>query len=541
MASVSMKKKAIELNPEFQRALDIMERTDKCVFVTGRAGTGKSTLLEYFRSVTQKKVAVLAPTGVAALNVKGQTIHSFFRFKPGITVDKIRKLRDDDDNNSIYQELDAIVIDEISMVRADLLDCVDAFLRLNGPDKRKPFGGIQMVFIGDLYQLPPVVKGDEKTIFRSLYETPYFFSAHVMGRLEMEFVELEKIYRQHDEHFISLLNAIRNNSVTDESLALLNERCLSNFTPPPEEYYIYLTTTNALAEGINREQLERLSGDLYTLKGRVSGELETENLPTAIELKVKAVAQVMLLNNDAAGRWVNGSVGRITAIDTKSDDEPVVIVRLSGGYEVEVTPYTWEVFRFFIEDGKLETEVTGTFRQYPLMLAWAVTIHKGQGKTFEKVVIDIGRGTFAHGQMYVALSRCTSLEGIILKKPIRKNHIWMDWKVVKFLTKFQYDRAELSSPVNEKIALIEKAIRDRTTLKITYLKPNDEKSQRIIAPKEVGEMEYNSVKYTGLKAYCYTRRADRTFRVDRILKIEELKEKEAIEISTGRYHASERD
>jgi ATP-dependent exoDNAse (exonuclease V) alpha subunit len=541
LASVSMKKKAIELNPEFQRALDIMERTDKCVFVTGRAGTGKSTLLEYFRSVTQKKVAVLAPTGVAALNVKGQTIHSFFRFKPGITVDKIRKRRDDDDDNSIYQELNAIVIDEISMVRADLLDCVDAFLRLNGPDKRRPFGGIQMVFIGDLYQLPPVVKGDEKTIFNSLYETPYFFSAHVMSRLEMEFVELEKIYRQHDEHFISLLNAIRNNSVTDESLALLNERCLSDFTPPPEEYYIYLTTTNALAEGINREQLERLDGDLYTLKGRVSGELETENLPTAIELKVKVGAQIMLLNNDSAARWVNGSVGRITAIDTENNDEPVVIVRLSGGYEVEVTPYTWEVFRFFIEDGKLETEVTGTFRQYPLMLAWAVTIHKGQGKTFEKVVIDIGRGTFAHGQMYVALSRCTSLEGIILKKPIRKNHIWMDWKVVKFLTKFQYDKAALSLPVDEKIALIEKAIRDRTTLKITYLKPNDEKSQRIIAPKEVGEMEYNSVKYTGLKAYCYTRRADRTFRVDRILKIEELKDKEAIEISKGRYHASERD
>ena len=248
---------SIEINEQFHRALEIMEDTSKNVFITGRAGTGKSTLLEYFRSFTSKKVAVLAPTGVAAVNVKGQTIHSFFKFKPDVTVEKIKKLRKDD-KASVYKKLDAIVIDEVSMVRADLLDCVDTFLRLNGPDKTDPFGGIQMIFVGDLYQLPPVVKGEERAIFSSLYDTPYFFSAHVFTKLKMEFVELEKVYRQHDEHFISLLNAIRNNSITEESLELLNRRYIPEYEPDPDDFFVYLTTTNDLAERINSRQLEKL-------------------------------------------------------------------------------------------------------------------------------------------------------------------------------------------------------------------------------------------------------------------------------------------
>jgi len=218
-----MKQTQIDINEQFQHALDIMEDSDRSIFITGRAGTGKSTLLNHFRNVTRKKVAVLAPTGVAALNVKGQTIHSFFRFKPGITPDRVKKLRSDN-SESIYRKLDAIVIDEISMVRADLLDCVDRFLRLNGPESDKPFGGVQMAFIGDLYQLPPVVTSGEKAVFQSLYETPYFYGARVFDSLDMEFVELEKIYRQHDEQFITLLNAIRNNSVNEEGLELLNRR-----------------------------------------------------------------------------------------------------------------------------------------------------------------------------------------------------------------------------------------------------------------------------------------------------------------------------
>ena len=515
------KQPTIDLNEQFQRALDIMEHTNRNVFITGRAGTGKSTLLDYFRNTTKKKVVVLAPTGVAALNVKGQTIHSFCKFKPDITLEKVKRLRRVGDN-LIYKELDALVIDEISMVRADLLDCVDMFLRLNGPRSNRPFGGIQMVFVGDLYQLPPIVKGDEKEIFSSVYETPYFFSAHVFDCLEMEFVELEKIYRQHDEHFINLLNTIRNNSVTEEGLDLLNQRYIPEYEPPLNDFYIHLTTTNELADRINNKQLEKLNGTTHIFKGKIEGEFGRGYLPTATDLQVKAGAQIMMLNNDADGRWVNGTIGKIIAIKNEKDNELVIVAGLFSGEKVEITPYKWEIFRFFVEDGQLQSEVIGTFTQLPIMLAWAVTIHKGQGKTFEKVIIDIGRGTFAHGQMYVALSRCTRLDGIILKKPIHKYHVWMDYKVVKFLTKYQYKKAEQACSVDEKIAIIKGAIQNKSVLRIVYLKPNDEKSKRSVEPKNVGEMEYNNVKYIGLQAFCLKRNEDRVFRVDRILEIEEL-------------------
>ena len=260
----------IDLNEQFRHALHIMEHTDKNIFITGRAGTGKSTLLSYFRQATRKKVAVLAPTGVAALNVKGQTIHSFFRFKPNITLERVRRLRLSDEEN-IYRQLDAIIVDEISMVRADLLDCVDRFLRLNGPKAESPFGGIQMIFIGDLYQLPPVITSAEKEVFRSAYETPYFYSAKVFGSFEMEFVELEKIYRQHDAQFINLLNSIRNNSITEEGLRLLNLRCVPDFEPSLDDFYIYLTTINKLAEEINSRELARLDTELHTFTGRIEG------------------------------------------------------------------------------------------------------------------------------------------------------------------------------------------------------------------------------------------------------------------------------
>ncbi|MBM3297141.1 MAG: AAA family ATPase, partial [Candidatus Aminicenantes bacterium] len=260
----------VEINPQFRRALDLLEGSSRHVFITGRAGTGKSTLLEHFRDTTLKRVAVLAPTGVAALNVRGQTIHSFCRFKPGITPDTVRKLkpskpggsagggRDSRDAN-IYKKFETVIIDEVSMVRADLLDCVEKFLRLNGPDSGKLFGGLQMVFIGDLYQLPPVVTSSEKGLFSGLYETPYFFSARVFrdARFSMELVELEKVYRQSEEEFIGLLNAIRNRTATDADLARLNENCDPDFVPAEDEFYITLTSTNDLASGRNREQLAR--------------------------------------------------------------------------------------------------------------------------------------------------------------------------------------------------------------------------------------------------------------------------------------------
>ncbi len=511
----------IELNDQFKRALDIMEYTSESVFITGRAGTGKSTLLNYFRNATEKSIAVLAPTGVAALNVKGQTIHSFFGFKPSITIERVKKIRYSDEASNIYKKLDAIVIDEISMVRADLLDCVDKFLRLNGPERKRPFGGIQMVFFGDLYQLPPVVTGTEKTVIEELYETPYFYSASVFDSVEMEFVELEKVYRQHEGQFLDLLNSIRNSMVTEDDLELLSQRYMPQFEPLPSDFYIYMTTTNKLAGQINSQRLAGLKGRAYTFTARIEGEFEDKYLPTATDLQVKVGAQIMMVNNDSDGRWVNGSIGKITGMTVDKDGESVLIAELSDGTEVEINPYTWEIFRFYAEGGQLQSEAIGRFRQYPLMLAWAVTIHKSQGKTFDKVIIDIGRGTFSYGQAYVALSRCTTLEGIVLKKPILKKHIWTDYRVVNFLTKYQYAKAEQSCSVDEKVEMVKKAIENNTELRMVYLKPNDEKTSRTVIPKAVGEMEYCNKKFLGMEAFCLKRNGDRVFRIDRILEIEE--------------------
>jgi ATP-dependent DNA helicase PIF1 len=521
MTNKKHKQSQIEINEQFRHALDIMENSNRSIFITGRAGTGKSTLLNYFRNITKKKVAVLAPTGVAALNVKGQTIHSFFKFKPGITPDRVKKVRSFDDNRSIYQNLDIIVIDEVSMVRADLLDCIDRFLRLNGPESDKPFGGIQLAFIGDLYQLPPVVTSDEKEVFQTLYETPYFYGARVFDSFDMEFVELEKIYRQHDGEFINLLNAIRNNSITKEGLEFLNRRYQPEFEPSPEDFYVYLTTTNKLAEEINNKRLSELKSDVYTFTGIIEGDFGKEYLPTSIELQIKVGAQIMMLNNDSEGRWVNGSIGKITDITQNRKGEEIIVAELADGAEVEITPYTWEIFRFFVEAGGLKSEGIGTFTQFPLMLAWAVTIHKGQGKTFDRVIIDIGNGTFAHGQMYVALSRCTTLSGIILKRLALKKHIWTNYQVMDFLTKYQYKKAEHSCTVDNKIQIIMKAIENKKLLEIIYLKPSDEKTTRIIRPEVVGEMEYQGKKYLGIKAFCLKRNEDRVFRIDRILEIKE--------------------
>lgn len=514
----------IDLNEAFRNAFDFLEHTDKTVFITGRAGTGKSTLLTYFRLNTARKVVVLAPTGVAALNVKGQTIHSFFKFKPDITLEKVKRIRFTDPDRNIYKKLDMIVIDEVSMVRADLLDCVDKFLRLNGPKKNRPFGGIQMAFIGDLYQLPPVVTGVEKKAFESFYKTPYFFSARVFESLPVEIIELEKVYRQHDEDFIRLLNSIRNNSITVEGLELLNSRCLPGFIPPHGEFYVYLTTTNDLAGRINESELAKLRTRQRTFTAQISGDFGKEYLPTSIELNVKIGSQVMMLNNDSSERWVNGSIGKITDIIQDGTGE-VVIVELAGGETVEVKPNTWEIFRFFADGGQLQSEVVGKFTQYPLMLAWAVTVHKSQGKTFDRLIIDFGRGTFVNGQAYVALSRCTSLAGIVLKQPLQKKHIWTDYRVREFMTGFQYEKASKNLPVEDKTALIAKAIAGKTALEIVYLKPDDSKSKRTVLPEAIGEMSYGNKTFLGMRAFCLLRNEERDFRIDRILEIKTSEKK----------------
>ncbi|PIY93246.1 MAG: AAA family ATPase [Candidatus Magasanikbacteria bacterium CG_4_10_14_0_8_um_filter_32_14] len=526
-------KQTIDLNPQFQYAYEIMENSDKNVFVTGRAGTGKSTLLKYFRENTKKKIVVLAPTGVASININGQTIHSFFRFKPGITRDNLEKISGA--KAEIYKKLDAIVIDEISMVRADLLDCIDIFMRKNGRDKRRPFGGTQMIFIGDLYQLPPVVTSFEKKMFEEYYKSPYFFSADVFQvhqdamfeeneKFSMLFIELEKIYRQSDDVFISLLNSIRNNTINDENILHLNTRYNKSFEDK-KNLYIILTTTNAMADDTNSQELQKLSGKEHIFYGQIRGKFDEKFLPTERELHVKKGAHIMLLNNDSLGRWVNGTLAVVNDIvfDEESEQKVVEIVLENGEIE-HVTPYNWDMYSFQYnkETRSISSNVVGSFSQYPFRLAWAVTIHKSQGKTFDKVVVDIGRGTFSSGQLYVALSRCTSFEGLVLKKMIEKKHVWTDWNVVKFVTSYQYKQANELFSVDEKIAFIKDAILQGKKIAIIYLKSDDSKSRRILVPYVIGEMEFRGKKYIGLEAYCEMRKDNRVFNIDRILELKNV-------------------
>jgi hypothetical protein len=337
----------------------------------------------------------------------------------------------------MYEGLDAIVIDEISMVRADLLDCIDAFLRLFGPKYDKPFGGIQMIFLGDMYQLPPVVSKWEEEIFRGLYPSPYFFSSKIFPQIDLKILELKKIYRQKDEGFIHLLNALRHNELEDHHLHAFNSRHHSKVAFNSGDFYITLTTTNAIAETVNANQLKGLAGKEYMYQGILSGEFERKSLPTQETLCIKKGAQIMMLNNDTDKRWVNGSLGIIEDVKSSSGDD-ILLVKLENGTTVDVKKHTWEIYQYYFDTvaENLASKVIGHFTQYPLKLAWAVTIHKSQGQTFERVMIDVGYGTFAHGQMYVALSRCTSLEGIILKKPIAKNQIIMDNRIHEFMVSY---------------------------------------------------------------------------------------------------------
>ena len=515
------KREKIEINAEFAGALDLLENSDSHVFITGKAGTGKSTLLDHFRRTTRKEVAVLAPTGVAALNVEGQTIHSFFGFKPGITPDKVKRVSGP--GGDIFHQFDTIIIDEVSMVRADLLDCVEKFLRLNGPRRNRWFGGVQMVFVGDLYQLPPVVASSEREIFNHRYETPYFFSAQAFKEptFVMELIELEKVYRQTEPGFIALLNAIRNRSCTDDDLEKLNSRHVPGFVPPDDAFYVSLTTTNDLAAARNLDKLASLPGAALRYDSLITGQFERSSLPAEETLALKAGAQVMLVNNDKGGRWVNGTLGRVLGVEGDSDEGDLIVVELMDGSVVEAGRNTWDLFEYLYdrETKRISTRKTGSFTQYPIRLAWAVTIHKSQGKTFDRVVIDIGRGAFAHGQIYVALSRCTNLSGITLIQKISRTQIRTDWRVADFLTRFRYRKAEEAMSYEERRRIIEDAMRRGMDLEILYLKPDDSKSRRTIRPISIEEMEYRGKTFEGLRAYCSLRKGERAFRIDRILEI----------------------
>jgi ATP-dependent exoDNAse (exonuclease V) alpha subunit len=401
------------------------------LFVTGRAGTGKSTLLQYFRRTTAKKVAVVAPTGVAALNVGGQTIHSFFNFPAKTLLPKdIRR----QPFTKLYEKLDVLVIDEISMVRADLLDNMDRFLRINRNRLDEPFGGVQVAMFGDLFQLPPVVSlPEEREMIEKTYGSPYFFAAHVWksgARLHTH--ELRQVYRQTNRRFLRLLDAVRLNEAEYDELEELNERYDPNF--PDTENYITLSARNATADELNTRRLAQLPTEEFMYLGQLSGDFPPTCCPADPALKLKVGAQVMFVKNDTERRFVNGTIGKVCGLDLQSVE--VAVPRSDGTVEIiTVSPAVWESHRFKLNaaNGAIETETVGTYKQMPLRLAWAVTIHKSQGKTFERMVIDLGRGgAFEHGQTYVALSRCTSLEGIVLKQRLTHRDIRTDPRVVEF-------------------------------------------------------------------------------------------------------------
>ncbi len=424
-------KEPMILSQEFRFILDEMEKSDRNMFVTGKAGTGKSTLLSLFMATTQKKAVVLAPTGIAALHVGGQTIHSFFGFPPRILQKSDIKKRY---NSKLYLSTELIIIDEISMVRADVLDNIDYFLRLNRNSKQ-PFGGVQMVFMGDLFQLPPVISSrEELQYFHSTYQGPYFFNAHVFstGTFEMETIELRKIYRQEERHFIRLLEAVRTNRMDYEDLEDLNTRHIPDFEP--EEGYVTLTSRNSIADSINERKINEIKEPFRSFSGQLEGEYDLRLMPTDKVLNLKKGAQVMFIRNDPERRFYNGMIGKIIRLE---DDliEVEISDRENKSSIIEVTKATWEIQKYKINEkdpNKLDSEVVGSFKQYPLKLAWAITIHKSQGKTFEKVVIDMGSGAFEHGQTYVALSRCRSLTGIVLKQKLRPRDICTDERIVTF-------------------------------------------------------------------------------------------------------------
>lgn len=417
----------IEINKEFEQALALIENTNESVFITGRAGCGKSTLLRYLKENTKKNAVVLAPTGVAAINVIGQTIHSFFKFPPKF-IDKriIRKMR----NREMFKNIELIIIDEVSMVRADLMDGIDHALRINrGFDL--PFGGAQVVMFGDLFQLPPVIRGDEmKNFFNEHYGSPYFFNASVFLELKLQYIELHKIYRQSDRGFINLLDKVRNKDIKQSDLDQLNKR----FIRPPEslEHIITLTTTNKIAAQVNEYCLNKINSGEYDFQAEISEKFDPSFFPTEYNLKLKKGAQIMMVMNDPQKRWVNGTIAQV---ENLSDN--FIEVRIENKvYEIKRSTWHKIEYEYDKENKQIVEDITGTFMQYPIRLAWAITIHKSQGKTFENVIIDLGYGAFAHGQVYVALSRCVSLDGIVLKRPIRAEDIIFDQKVYEFRKKF---------------------------------------------------------------------------------------------------------
>ena len=430
-------------NPEFQDAWDVLQRTHRSVFLTGKAGTGKSTFLKFIRDNTKKKTVVLAPTGIAAVNVGGQTMHSFFKipFKPMLPDDpdyanpaRMRKmLRYTKEKVKLIRELELIIIDEISMVRADIIDFVDRVLRVYSGNMREPFGGKQLLLVGDIFQLEPVVTHDTRDILRRYYKNFFFFNARAFDQINLVAIELRKIYRQSDNNFIALLDRVRINRATATDMARLNQRCNPDYKEVNDEFVITLATRRDTVDSINDEHMQALKTPEFVYEGAIEGDFPDNSLPTALNLTLKEGAQVIFIRNDKQGRWCNGTIGKVTRLRDKS-----VYVALENGNEMLVEWEVWENMQYTYneKEKKVEEKVLGSFSQIPIKPAWALTVHRSQGLTFNRVVIDFAGGAFTGGQTYVALSRCTSLEGITLLKPLSERDIIVNIAVVDFSRQF---------------------------------------------------------------------------------------------------------
>ena len=429
-------------NHELKLARDFVQYTGSHIFLTGKAGTGKTTFLHQLKGQTEKRMVITAPTGVAAVNAGGVTLHSFFQlpfgpFIPGSDAHETsrrRMFRFSREKKQTIKSLDLLVIDEISMVRADLLDSVDAVLRQQRRNDQ-PFGGVQVLMIGDLHQLSPVAKPEEWQLLKQHYESVYFFSSHALCRTKLITIELDHIYRQSDARFIRLLNQVRDNRMDTTAMAELNQRYIANFTPEEDQGYITMTTHNNGADTINRTRLDALAGREYRFDAEVSGEFPDHAFPAPETLILKKGAQVMFLRNDASPekRYYNGKIGKITRISGRiiyvaCPDDP------DESGETEVEPVVWDNIKYTLnpENMEIREEIIGRFKQFPLKPAWAITIHKSQGLTFDKAVIDV-KSAFAHGQVYVALSRCKTLEGLVLSSPIPLQGIETDGAVLNFV------------------------------------------------------------------------------------------------------------